>query len=141
MKKIKKINIIYILPAHKRASGGSKVIYQHSELINKFKIDNISSHILHLKKKKVDKIFLSLKKRIFNKSSKKYGWHGNEMKPVKSFTPSESWTKNKILIKKDMNFNPKTDFVILPQIWAHFANDFLIKKKLNTQFLYKVFII
>ena len=75
MKNIKNINIIYILPAHKSASGGSKVIYQHSELINKFKIDNISSHILHLKKKKIDKIFLSLKKRIFNKSSKKYGWH------------------------------------------------------------------
>ncbi len=51
------------------------------------------------------------------------------MKPVKSFTPSSSWNKNKILIKKDMNFNPKTDFVILPEIWAHFANDFLIKKK------------
>ncbi len=50
MKK-KKVNIIYILPAHKSASGGSKVIYQHSELINKFKIDNVSSHILHLKKK------------------------------------------------------------------------------------------
>ena len=37
MKK-KKVNIIYIVPAHKSASGGSKVIYQHSELINKFKI-------------------------------------------------------------------------------------------------------
>ena len=35
----KKINIIYIVPAHKNASGGSKVIYQHSELINKFKIN------------------------------------------------------------------------------------------------------
>ena len=60
-----KINIIYILPAHKGASGGSKVIYQHSELINKFKIENISSHILHLKKKKIDKIFLIFKKKNF----------------------------------------------------------------------------
>ena len=34
----KKINIIYIVPAHKNASGGSKVIYQHSELINKFNL-------------------------------------------------------------------------------------------------------
>ena len=136
MKNIKKINIIYVLPAHKSASGGSKVIYQHSELINKLKIDNISSHILHLKKKKMDKIFLSLKKRIFNKSSKKYGWYGNEMKAVKSFTPAASWAKNKILIKKDMHFNPKTDFVILPEIWAHFANDFLIKKKIK----YSIFV-
>ena len=79
MKSKKKINIIYILPAHKSASGGSKVIYQHSELINKFKINNVSSHILHLKKKKIDKIFLSLKKRMFSMSSKKYGWRSDEM--------------------------------------------------------------
>ena len=59
----KKINIIYIVPAHKNASGGSKVIYQHSELINKFKINNISSQILHLKKKE-DKqnYYISIKK-------------------------------------------------------------------------------
>ena len=36
-----KLNIVYILPAHKNASGGSKVIYQHSELINKLKIPKI----------------------------------------------------------------------------------------------------
>ncbi len=133
---LKKINIIYMLPAHKSASGGSKVIYQHSELINKLKIGNITSNILHLKKRKIDKILLSLKKRVFNKPSKKYGWRGSEMEVVKSFTPSSSWTKNKIQIKKDMNFNPKTDFVVLPEIWAHFANDFLIKKKIK----YSIFV-
>jgi hypothetical protein len=131
-----KINIIYILPAHKGASGGSKVIYQHSELINKFKIENISSHILHLKKKKIDKIFLSLKKRIFTKPSKKFGWNGNEMEAAKTFLPSSSWSKNKILIKNNMKFNPKSDFVILPEIWAHFANDLLIKKKIK----YSIFV-
>ena len=104
MKKKKKINIIYIAPAHKRASGGSKVIYQHSELINKFKIDNVSSYILHLKKKKISKILLSLKKRMFTKPSQKYGWRSNEMKTAKSFVPSPSWTKHKIQIKNDMNF-------------------------------------
>ena len=136
MKSKKKINIIYILPAHKSASGGSKVIYQHSELINKLNINNLTSQILHLKKKKIDKILHSLKKRMFNKPSKKYGWHGNEMKAVKSFTPSPSWTKHKILIKNDMNFNAKTDFVILPEIWAHFANNFLIKNKIK----YSIFV-
>ena len=35
MKHKKKRNIIYVMPAHKGPSGGSKVIYQHSELINK----------------------------------------------------------------------------------------------------------
>ena len=131
MKSKKKINIIYILPAHKSASGGSKVIYQHSELINKFKIDNVSSHILHLKKKKIDKFLLSLKKRMFNKQSKKYGWYGNEMKPASHFKPSSSWIKNKVLTKNDMNFNSKTDFVIIPEIWAHFASHLLIKKKIK----------
>ena len=136
MKRKKKINIIYILPAHKSASGGSKVIYQHSKLINKFKIDNVSSHILHLKKTKISKILLSLKKRMFSKPSKKYGWHGNEMKIAKFFVPSASWTKHKIQIKNDMNFNAKTDFVILPEIWAQFANNFLIKNKIK----YSIFV-
>ena len=35
-----------------------------------------------------------------------------------------------------MNFNAKTDFVILPEIWAHFANDFLIKNKIK----YSIFV-
>ena len=42
----------------------------------------------------------------------------NEMKALSSFIPSSSWVKNKILIKNDMNFNPDTDFVIMPEIWA-----------------------
>jgi len=132
----KKRNIIYVLPAHKGPSGGSKVIYQHSELINKFAINNISSQILHLKKKKLSKLSLSFKKRIFTKSSKKYGWFANEMKAVSSFTPSSSWAKNKILTKNDMNFNPDTDFVIMPEIWAHFANEFLVKQKIK----YSIFV-
>ena len=88
MKLIKKKNIIYVLPAHKGPSGGSKVIYQHSELINKLEINNISSQILHLKKKKLSKLSLSFKKRVFTKQSKKYGWYANEMKAVNSFIPS-----------------------------------------------------
>ena len=136
MKRKKKRNIIYVLPAHKGPSGGSKVIYQHSELINKFDINNISSQILHLKKRKLSKFSLSLQKRIFNKTSKTYGWFANEMKAVNSFQPSSSWAKNKILIKNDMNFNPDTDFVIMPEIWAHFADDLLIKKKIK----YSIFV-
>ncbi len=131
MKIKKKINIIYVLPAHKSASGGSKVIYQHSELINKFKLNNISSQILHLKKKKMSKLILSLSKKYSNKQSKKYGWYGNEMKAVTNFKPSSNWVKNKILNKNDMNFDPKTDFIIIPEIWAHFASHLLIKKKIK----------
>ena len=119
------------MPAHKNASGGSKVIYQHSELINKFKINNISSQILHLKKKKISKIIISLSKKFSNKQSKKYGWYGNEMKAVTNFKPSSHWIKNKVITKNNMNFNPKTDFVVIPEIWAHFASHLLIKKKIK----------
>ena len=127
----KRINIIYLMPAHKRASGGSKVIYQHSEIINKFGIENISSKILHLKKKKMAKFRLSLKKQFYNKNSKNYGWLANEMTAASNFIPSSSWNKNKIQIKSDMNFNPNTDFVIIPEIWAHFAYDLLIRQKIK----------
>ena len=55
----------------------------------------------------------------------------NEMKAVSNFIPSSSWNKNKIQIKSDMNFNPNTDFVIIPEIWAHFAYDLLIRQKIK----------
>ena len=131
MKFNKKINIIYVLPAHKGASGGSKVIYQHSEIINKLNIKNISSEILHLKKGKFSKITTSLKKKFFSYSSQKYGWYANEMKAINSFTPSSSWMKNKISLKNNLNFSAKTDFVIIPEIWAHFGTQMLIKKKIR----------
>ena len=48
----KKINIVYILPTSKKPAGGPKVIYEHSDIINKLRLKDISSEILHLKKKK-----------------------------------------------------------------------------------------
>jgi hypothetical protein len=47
----KKINIVYLLPESKKPSGGAKVIYEHSAIINKLQINNFSSEIVHLKKK------------------------------------------------------------------------------------------
>jgi hypothetical protein len=127
----KKINFIYLLPAHKNPSGGSKTIYQHSELINKLNINGISSQVLHLKKKKTGKILQSLKKNIFKSPSKNYGWYFNEMKAAKFFIPSNSWIENKILLKNNVNFDPKKDFVIIPEIWAHFASQFFIRNKIK----------
>ena len=43
---MKKINIIYLLPEFKGASGGGKVIYKHSIILNNLK-RNISSEVLH----------------------------------------------------------------------------------------------
>ena len=45
-----KINIIYLIPELKNPSGGAKVIYNHSHILNKLN-NKISSQIIHLKKK------------------------------------------------------------------------------------------
>ena len=47
---MEKVNIIYLLPEMKGASGGAKVIYNHSLNLNNIN-KNISSKIIHLKKK------------------------------------------------------------------------------------------
>lgn len=57
-----KINIVYLLPVTKKPVGGAKLIYQHSEIINKIKFNQISSQILNIKKSKTSKILNSLKK-------------------------------------------------------------------------------
>ena len=44
-----KINIIYLLPEMKGASGGAKVIYNHSLILNNLN-KKINSKIIHLKK-------------------------------------------------------------------------------------------
>ena len=60
---MKKFNIIYLLPEMKGASGGAKVIYNHSSILNQ--VDKrISSKIVHLKKKFSYKLELSLAKKL-----------------------------------------------------------------------------
>ena len=44
-------NIIFLTHAENNPSGGGKVIYRHSQIINKFK--NFSSEVVHIKKKKI----------------------------------------------------------------------------------------
>ena len=44
-----KVNIIYLLPEMKGASGGAKVIYNHSLILNNLN-KNISSKVIFLKK-------------------------------------------------------------------------------------------
>jgi len=45
-----KKNIIYLCNTEKGASGGAKIIYHHSEIINNLK--NYTSQVIHIKKKK-----------------------------------------------------------------------------------------
>ena len=61
MNKIK--NIIYFLPAQKFPSGGAMVIYRHSYLINKMKINGLKSYIVHYKKKNYQNLLSLLKKK------------------------------------------------------------------------------
>lgn len=125
---MKNINIIYILPELKGASGGGKVIYNHSNIINSLG-NNLSSQILHVKKSLSYKLKISISKRINFFNDEFSGWNGKKIRVSKKFKPDRNWFNKNINIKKDMNFNPKNDFIILPEILAHFAEDLEFKKK------------
>ncbi len=122
-----KKNIIYLCNTEKGASGGAKIIYHHSEIINNLK--NYTSQVIHIKKKKTAKWKISIKKRLNINSSKETGWQANEVEALKNF--KYNWFSNKVVIKKNLYFNQDSDFVILPEIFAHLADDLLIKKKIK----------
>jgi hypothetical protein len=122
------MNVIYLNTVEKKPSGGAKVIYNHSSIINNLKIKNLTSEILHLKKTKISKLKTSLKK-IFNVRYLEYGWNFLDVSIFKNY--KVKWSNNLIKSRDKFNFDPKKDFVIIPEIWAHFAEDFLIKKKIK----------
>ncbi len=122
------MNIIYLNTTEKKPSGGANTIYKHSSIINNLKIENLTSEILHLSKSKLSKIKTSLKKKL-NIHSSEYGWKFDEIKIVKNH--KVKWINNSIKIRNKFNFNPKNDFVIVPEIWAHFAEDLLIKHNIK----------
>jgi len=125
---MKKVNIIYLLPEMKGASGGAKVIYNHSLILN-YLDKNVNSKIVHLKKNFLYKLQLSLAKKVkfFNKTYS--GWDGKKMKISKKFKPKKDWYENKIFRSKNLNFDKKKDFIIIPEIWAHFAIDLKFAEK------------
>ena len=128
---MKNINIIYLLPELKGASGGAKVIYKHSIILNNIK-KNITSKVTHLKKKFSYKFETSLAKKLKFLDNKKAGWDGTKMKVSKSFVPDKKWFEEKIYQKKNLSFDNQTDFIIIPEIWAHFAEDLkFYEKKIN----------
>ena len=61
MKKVLK-NIIYLCNSEKRASGGAKIIYHHSEIINN--LNNYTSQVIHIGKKKPQNGSFLLKKNL-----------------------------------------------------------------------------
>ena len=58
-----KINVIYLLPVNKKPVGGAKLVYEHSEIINKLKLNQISSQILNIKKSKTGNKIATLRFR------------------------------------------------------------------------------
>ena len=123
-----KVNIIYLLPEMKGASGGAKVIYNHSLILNQIDKD-ISSKIVHLKKNFLYKLQLSLAKKVKFFDQAYSGWDGTRMKISKKFKPKKDWYEKKVFSGHNLNFDKKKDFIIIPEIWAHFADDLELKKK------------
>jgi len=125
--KTKKINIIYLCTAEKGPSGGAKIVYDHSNHINRLNISNVTSEVLHIQKKKISKWNTSLKKR-FKIGNIYSGWSAKDITVNKSF--KSKWFKNNINNKKNFLFDKKVDFVIFPEIFAHLAKDLCIDKKI-----------
>ncbi len=122
------LNIIYLNSAEKGASGGGKTIYYHSNLINKLNLDNVTSEILYIKKKKLSKWNTSIKKIFKIPSNDYYGWSTEDITVAKNF--KSKWLKNNIKLKNNFIFNKKKDFIIFPEIFAHFAKNLCIQKKI-----------
>ena len=80
---------------------------------------------------------MALSKRINFLGNNYSGWEVKKMKVSKNFLPHRNWYSKKIYLGDSLNFNNERDFIILPEIWAHFAVDLgLIKKKIN----YSIFV-
>ena len=96
------LNIIYINSAEKGASGGIKTIYCHSNLINKLKLNNITSEILYIKKRKLSKWKSSIKKMFKIQSNEYYGWTTKDVTVVKNF--KSKWLINNAKVKNNFTF-------------------------------------
>ena len=125
---MEKVNIIFLLPEMKGASGGAKVIYNHSLILN-YLDKKISSKIVHLKKNFLYKLELSLAKKVKFLNKNYSGWDGKRMKINKKFKPKKDWYENKIFNSHNLNFDKKKDFIVIPEIWAHFATDLKFAEK------------
>ena len=123
-----KINIIYLLPQLKGVSGGGKVIYNHSFILDKLN-NNINSKILHIKKNFLYKLELSVAKRIKLNNKKFTGWEAKKMRVSNNFLPNKNWFNKKINLAKNLKFDSKSDFIILPEIFSHFAEELEFKKR------------
>lgn len=122
------LNIIYLNTSERGASGGAKIIYRHSDLINKLNISNVTSEVLHIKKSKISKWTTSVKKKLKIKSNKHIGWDVKDITVNKNY--KHKWFDHDVKIKKNFIFDKKKDFIIFPEIHSHFAKKLCINKKI-----------
>ena len=120
-------NIIFLTHAEKKPSGGAKYIYNYSQIINELK--NFSSEVIHIKKKKTSKFRDSINKKLNINRGVYSGWQFEDI--TYSINFKYEWFDNKVKVKKNFEFDQEKDFVILPEIFAHFADDLLINNKIN----------
>tara|TARA_B100000902_G_C27265757_1_gene893423 strand:- start:330 stop:1370 length:1041 start_codon:yes stop_codon:yes gene_type:complete len=132
MKLNKKLNVIYIVASEKGISGGEKVIYRHSDMLNKY-FKNISSEIIPLKKNKISKYKNSFFK-ILKQKNKFTGWSIEDIEIKTSHNPKFDVSNPRF--RNKFSFNKKKDFIILPEIFAHLAKDLLI----TNQIPYAIFV-
>ena len=81
-----------------------------------------------MKKKKYIKWNDSLNKILNIKRRKYSGWQYNDVTVYRNY--KSKWYENDINIKNDFNFHKEKDFVIIPELFAHLANDLFHKKKI-----------
>ena len=120
-------NIIYLCDSEKKPSGGVKVIYQQSNFIDSLK--NFNSFVTPIKKKFSSKLITSLKKKIRFGNQLNSGWRFKDITVKKNF--KSPWFNHKIRFKNTLKFKESEDFVILPEIFAHFAEELLIKNNIS----------
>ena len=120
-------NIIFLTHAEKKPSGGAKYIYNYSQIINELK--NFSSEVIHIKKKKTSKFRDSINKKLNINRGVYSGWQFEDI--TYSINFKYEWFENKVKVKKNLEFDREKDFVILPEIFAHFADDLLINNNIN----------
>ena len=122
----KRINIIYIVASEKNISGGEKVIYRHSEILNNLS-ENLSSEIIPIKRKRFSKYKNSFSK-ILSKKNQYTGWGIRDIEIKTNHKPKFNVYNTKF--RNNFAFNKNIDFVILPEIFAHLAKELLIKHKI-----------
>ena len=122
------LNIIYLCHAEKGPSGGAKTIYNHSDLINKLRIDKLTSEVLHIGKKKISKWNSSIKKIFRLSRDSFFGWKVEDATVRNNFR--SKWFKNNIILKENFIFNKEEDFLIFPEIFAHFSKKMCIENNI-----------